>query len=149
MALPARTEPVVVCLDADVVIAGLFSTTGASHAVLVLAEIGLLRTVVPEAVATEVRRNLKEKLPEALPAFETLLKSAFITVYRPGAAALRGAKPLSHAKDVPVMAAALGSRSTLLVTHNTRHFKSTEKIRVVRPRELIEEARAWMARFSP
>lgn len=148
MALPARTDPVVVCLDADVVIAGLFSTTGASHAILVLAEIGLLRGVIPEAVVSEVRRNLDDKLPEALPAFESLLKAAFVNVYRPGAADLRSAKPLSHAKDVPVMAAALGSKSKMLVTHNTRHFRSTETIRIVRPRELVEEARAWMAKFG-
>ncbi len=31
MAPPGKTEPVAVCLDADVVIAGLFSTSGASH----------------------------------------------------------------------------------------------------------------------
>ena len=148
MALPAKTEPVIVCLDADVFIAGLFSTTGASHAILVLAEIGLLRTVVPEAVVSEVRRNLRKMLPEALPAFENLLKAALVTVYRPGAADLRGAKPLSHPKDIPVMAAALGSGSKMLVTH-TRHFRSTDAIRVIRPRELVEEARAWMARFNP
>lgn len=148
MALPARTEPVIACLDADVVIAGLFSTTGASHAILVLAEIGLLRTVVPEAVVIEVRRNVKGKLPEALPAWEAFLKSGFVTVHRPHAADLRAAAPFAHAKDAPVMAAALGSGSTLLVTHNTRHFTSTARVRVVRPRELIEEARAWMAGFS-
>jgi predicted nucleic acid-binding protein len=149
VALPARTDPVVVCLDADVVIAGLFSTNGASHAVLVLAEIGLLRAVVPEAVVSEVRRNLNEKLPEALPAFETFLHAAFVKVHRPDATELREARPLSHAKDVPVMAAALGSGATHLVTHNIRHFTSTERLRVVRPRDLVEEARAWMAKFDP
>lgn len=149
MALRERTDPFVVCLDADVIIAGLFSTTGASHAVLVLAEIGLLRTVVPEAVASEVRRNLNDKLPGALPAFDSLLKAAFVTVYRPAAADLRSAKPLSHSKDAPVMAAALGSGSTVLVTHNTRHFKSTATVQVMRPRELVEQVRAWMAKFNP
>ena len=36
-----RTDPVAVCLDADVVTAGLFSRAGASHAILVLGEVGL------------------------------------------------------------------------------------------------------------
>jgi hypothetical protein len=35
------------------------------------------------------------------------------------------------------------------VTHNVRHFRSGEGVRVVRPRILIEEARAWMATFGP
>lgn len=148
MAPPGKTEPVAVCLDADVVIAGLFSASGASHAILVLAEIGLLRTIIPYAVIDEVRRNLREKLPEALSAFDTFLKAPFVGLHRPGAAEIRKARPLSHPKDVPVMAAAMGSGAALLVTHNTRHFTSTETLRVVRPRDLIEEVRAWMAQFG-
>ena len=40
MARPEKTEPLPVCVDADVLIAGLLSRTGASHAILVLGEIG-------------------------------------------------------------------------------------------------------------
>ena len=58
MALPEKTEPLPVCVDADVLIAGLLSRTGASHAILVLGELGLLRLVLPEAAVAEVRRNL-------------------------------------------------------------------------------------------
>jgi hypothetical protein len=32
----------------------------------------------------------------------------------------------------------------MLVTQNIRHFRSGEGVRVVRPRMLIEEVRAWM-----
>ena len=42
--------------DADVVIAGLFSTLGASHALLVLAEMGLLPVVLPRAAVDEVKK---------------------------------------------------------------------------------------------
>ena len=53
MARPAKTEPLAVCVDADVLIAGLLSRTGASHAILVLGEVGLLRLILPEvAVAS-------------------------------------------------------------------------------------------------
>ena len=58
MGRPEKTEPLPVCVDADVLIAGLLSRTGASHAILVLGEIGLLRLVLPEAAVAEVRRNL-------------------------------------------------------------------------------------------
>ena len=63
MARPEKTEPLPVCVDADVLIAGLLSRTGASHAILVLGEIGLLRLVLSEAAVAEVRRNLVAKLP--------------------------------------------------------------------------------------
>jgi predicted nucleic acid-binding protein len=143
-----KTEPVTVCLDADVVIAGLFSRAGASHAILVLAEVGLLRVVVPVAVIGEVRRNLEAKLPEALPSFDSFLKAPFVSICRPTDATTRRARPLAHKKDVPVLAAALAAEATLLATHNTRHFRSSDAVRVLRPRKLIEEARAWMANFG-
>jgi len=144
----AKTEPVAVCLDADVVIAGLFSTSGASHAILVLGEVGLLRIVLPAAAIEEVRRNLGRKLPDALPAFESFLSSLFVETSTPTPADIRRARPLAHDKDVPIMAAAFCANSAILVTHNTRHFKSCDDLRVLRPRTLITEARAWMARFG-
>jgi predicted nucleic acid-binding protein len=143
-----KTEPVSVCLDADVLIAGLLSRTGASHAILILGEIGLLTLVLPEAVVEEVRRNLSAKLSEALPLFEEFLRSVPARVYRPTAQDRERAHTLADPKDVPILAAALGSGAPLLVTHNVRHFRSGEGVRVVRPRVLIEEARAWMAGFA-
>jgi len=144
----AKTDPVVVCLDADVVIAGLFSRIGASHAVLVLGEVGLLRTVLPEAAIEEVRRHLRRKLPEALALFAVFCESPFVESYAPAPADRKRARHLAHSKDVPIMAAALGARAALLVTHNTKHFRSSDELRVIRPRTLVAEARAWMARFG-
>jgi predicted nucleic acid-binding protein len=143
-----KTEPVAVCLDADVLIAGLLSRTGASHAILILGEVGLLTLVLPEAVVDEVRRNLTDKLPETLPLFEEFLRSVPVRVYRPTAQEQERARALADPKDVPILAAAIGAGTPLLVTHNVRHFRSGEGVRVVRPRILIEEARAWMAAFG-
>ena len=83
MARPEKTESVLVCVDADVLIAGLLSRTGASHAILVLGELGLLRLVLPEAAVGEVRRNLATKLPEAAPLFEEFLGAVPVQIYRP------------------------------------------------------------------
>jgi hypothetical protein len=77
--------------------------------------------ILPEAAVTEVRRNL-----------------------RPTAHDRERARALADAKDVPILAAAIGAGARLLVTHNIRHYRSGEAVRVVRPRTLIEEARAWM-----
>ncbi len=46
------------------------------------------------------------------------------------------------------MAAAIGCGATLLVTHNIRHFTSSDAVRVLRPKKPVEEARAWMAKFG-
>ncbi len=144
MARPEKTEPVPVCLDADVLIAGLLSRTGASHAILILGEIGLLRLVLPEAAVVEVRRNLSAKLPEAVPLFEELLRAVPVQIHRPTPRDRERARDLADPKDVPILAAAIGAGAPLFVTHNIRHFRSGEGVRVVRPRTLIEEARGWM-----
>jgi predicted nucleic acid-binding protein len=148
VALPEKTEPLPVCVDADVLIAGLLSRTGASHAILVLGEVGLLRLVLPEAAVAEVRRNLVTKLPEAAPLFEEFLRAVPAHIYRPTSHDRVRARELADPKDIPILAAAIGAGARLLVTHNLRHFRSGEGVRVVRPRTLIEEARAWMASFG-
>jgi len=148
VARPEKTDPVPVCLDADVLIAGLLSRTGASHAILVLGEIGLLHLVLSAAAVEGVRRNLSAKLPEAVPLFEEFLRAVPVTIHRPTLRDRDRAPELADPKDVPILATAIGSGARLLVTHNVRHFRSGEGVRVVRPRTLIEEARAWMGSFG-
>ena len=145
MARPEKTDPLPVCVDADVLIAGLLSRTGASHAILVLGELGLFRLVLPEAAVAEVRRNLAAKLPEAAPLFEEFLRAVSVQIQRPTAHDHDRARELADSKDAPIPAAAIGGGARILVTHNIRHFRSGEGVRVVRPQTLIEEARAWMA----
>jgi predicted nucleic acid-binding protein len=148
VARPEKTEPVLVCVDADVLIAGLLSRTGASHAILVLGELGLLRLVLPEVAVAEVRRNLTAKLPDAVPLFEEFLRAVPVQIYHPTPHERERARELANAKDVAILAAAIGARAPILVTHNIRHFRSGEGVRVVRPRTFIEEVRAWMGSFA-
>ena len=137
-----------ICLDSDVVIAGLFSTEGASHALLVLAEMGLLAVVLPNAGVQEVERNLRAKLPDALPLFVRFLDAPWVQVHTPTAAASKAAAAHAHAKDAPILAAAISSGANTLATHNTRHFRKNQYVRVLRPASLLREIRAWMIRFN-
>jgi uncharacterized protein len=148
VARPERTEPLLVCVDADVLIAGLLSRAGASQAILVLGELGLLRLLIPEAAVAEVRRNLAAKLPEAAPLFEEFLRTVPVQVHRPTPHDRERARELADAKDVPILAAAISAGARILVTHNIRHFRSGHGVRVVRPRTLIEEVRGWLGSFG-
>ena len=143
-----KTDAPRICLDSDVVIAGLFSTEGASHALLVLAEMGLLFVVLPIAAVEEVERNLKAKLPEALPLFGRLRDVPWVAIHRPSSAAEKAARPHAHPKDVPILAAAISADAYALVTHNTRHYRKGEELRVLKPATLLREIRAWMVRFG-
>ena len=55
--------------DANILIAGADSRSGESRAVLLMAEIGLLTLVVSRQVLDEAERNIRAKLPRALPNF--------------------------------------------------------------------------------
>ena len=113
-----------------------------------LGELGLLRLVLPHAAVTEARRNLGARLPEAAPLFEEFLRAVPVQIRRPSPHDLERARDRADAKDVSILAAAIGAGARILVTHNIRHFRSGEGVRVVRPGTLIEEACAWMRSFG-
>ena len=146
MARPAKTEPLSVCVDSDVLIAGLMSTKGASHAILVLGELGLFRLLVPKSRSGGSPAEPAGTASRRHPA----LRSVPLLPRRPACAQDRPRtkpppRPHADTKDVPILAAAIGSGAALLVTHNIRHFTSTDSVRVLRPSALLEEARAWIA----
>ena len=143
-----KTDAPCIRLDSDVVIAGLFSAEGASHALLVLAEMGLLRVVLPSAAVEEVTRNLEAKLPEASPLFGRFLAAPWVEIHTPSPAAKNAAAALAHAKDVLILAAAISADAAVLVTHNTRHYRRCPNVRVLKPAALLREIRAWMIRFG-
>ena len=97
-------------LDSSVIIAGLASRTGASHAILALAELGLVRLVGCPYILTEVERNLAEKVPEFLPAYRRLMVNLnWQMVEDPVAEDVSPWLDLVPAKDAPVLAAAVDS----------------------------------------
>jgi hypothetical protein len=90
----------------------------------------------------EVTRNLASELPDVAPLFEESLRAVPVKIYRPTPQDRERARELADAKDVAILAAAIGAGAGILATHDIRHFRSSEGVRVVRPRTLIEEARA-------
>jgi predicted nucleic acid-binding protein len=96
----------------------------------------------------EVRRNVQEKLARALPLFERFLTSSMVSVVAPSAAELASARGRADRDDEAILAAALAAGATILTTHNVRHFTAAPGLRVMRPGELVEEIRAWMAGFA-
>ena len=131
--------------DADVLIAGAASTTGASHIMLQLAELTLITCLTSEYAVSEAERNLLTKLPAAVAPFRLIMDAAITIVSPPPRTLVRSVADQAHAKDVPILAAAIASESDFLATFNVRHFhprKTSPLIR--RPGELIAEIRRSM-----
>ncbi len=110
-------------LDANVLIAGADSRSGASNAILQLAEVGLFGLVVSRQVLDEAERNVRKKLPRALPSLAALLAQLpFEIVPDPADADCLRWLDVIELKDTPILAAAVLANVDRLVTLNTKDF---------------------------
>jgi predicted nucleic acid-binding protein len=136
-------------LDADVLLAAAASTRGASHIVVKLSEFTLIEGVISEAVHMEVERNVRVKLPAALPAYRALVHSAKLRVVPwPTVDHLEVYQGQADAKDLPHLAAACLAGCHYLVTHNTRHYAPKPGlIEVLTPGVFLERIRTQLARL--
>lgn len=127
-------------------IAGADSTSGASNAVLRLAEVGLFQLVVSRQVLEEAERNLRQKLPRALPNFAAQMARLSLEILP--APALTEVKPwtaIIHPSDAPILCAAVKSGADRFLTLNTRRFTPTvaaqSGLRIQTPAQLMAELR--------
>jgi len=111
-------------LDSSALFAGVVSADGASRALLLLAESGLIAITVSEQVVAETERALARKVPRALPLYREALRSTGLCIVRdplPEQVA-QSADLVRHLADVPIVVAAVYARVDALVTLNRRHL---------------------------
>lgn len=134
-------------VDSSVLFAAAASTIGASRAVIVLAELGLLRLVVCPQIFDEVERNLQAKAPAALPYVQRLRTALnWEVVADPTPEQVRDCMAVIAAKDAPILAAAIGAHPQRLVTLDKHHFDRSEvrqraAFPIQTPGELLTEIR--------
>ena len=133
-------------VDANVLIAGADSRSGASNAVLQLAEVGLFRLVVSRQVLDEAERNVRKKLPRALPNLVALLAQLpFEIVSDPADADCLRWVDVIELKDTPILAAAVLAKVDRMVTLNTKDFTpevaQASGLSIQTPSALIQDLR--------
>lgn len=134
-------------VDANVLIAGAGSRSGASRAVLMLAEIGLFQLVVSELVLEEAERNLRKKLPHGLPVFAEILAHLHLKIVpAPSQEMIAHWIDSIEEKDAPIIAAAVAAQVDRLLTLNHKDFTpevaAQSGIRIQSPAEFIQDIRA-------
>ncbi len=110
-------------MDADALFAGAASVSGASHVILQLGELGIVEVGVPDQARIEAERNLRVKLPAALPAFRTLVDACTTPLewlrfeLRTGWPVLkRPTRKMRRSWRLPLRAAAAGSSHSMSAT---------------------------------
>ena len=107
-------------LDSSVIIAACGSRNGASHAIIVMAAIGLIKVLISEQVIEECDRSITKKLPKALPIFKQILSSINPEILpNPAIADVVKWETIIEPKDAPILAAALLAQSDRLLSFNT------------------------------
>jgi predicted nucleic acid-binding protein len=133
--------------DSSILIAGAASKTGASRAVLTMAEIGLFKILISEQVLEECQRNLHKKIPLALPIFNQLISQINPEILpNPSREQFLQYCKIIEEKDAPILASALLANADRLLSLNTKDFtpevgKQTG-IMIQTPSQFIQDIRS-------
>jgi len=135
-------------IDTDVLIAGSASPNehSASLVLLRMAEITLIEAITSQQVVAECGRNLAEKMPAALPAFQLLLQKCLTVVPDPTADELKPNEGRADLINSPLLVAAAREQCSFLTTFNIHHYEpGLPGVLVLRPGELVMRVRQQLA----
>jgi hypothetical protein len=136
--------------DADVLIAGAASASGASHLLLRLSELDILEGLTTRLALAEAERNVAAKLPHAILVLRALVQEAIEVMENPSSRVCAPWSTQADVEDVPHLTAAVREGCQFLVTFNTRHYwPETEDIEVIRPGDLLRRVRLQIASLEP
>jgi len=134
-------------IDASVLIAACYSSSGASREIILQAIRGNASLVISELVIQETERNLANKAPNALPAFHQFLDAVSFEFVRPTKQQILQAAAYIALKDAPIVAAAKRAQVDYLVSLDRRHLVGLPEVaqksglRIVLPNQFLEEIR--------
>jgi putative PIN family toxin of toxin-antitoxin system len=135
-----------VFLDSNVILSGLFSDKGAPRIILDLLTLDLpiLAGATGRYNLMEVERNLKKKMPEAIPIYKKYLPMLRLEIVAlPSRSTLIGMAGAIAEKDAPVLASAIACSAEYLITGDKKDFTGlrnmkTYNITIVSPSEFVE-----------
>jgi predicted nucleic acid-binding protein len=149
--MAGRSNKLRIFIDSDVLFAGSASPNeySASLVILRMAEITLIEAGTSEQVIIEVNRNLEEKMPKAVPAFQMLVSRSLRVVSNPTIEEIRKYSYTANPKDLPILVAAVRESCSYLATYNIRHYQpGVENLTVLKPGDLVLRIRYLLAQMS-
>ena len=131
-------------LDTNVIFSGLYSAKGPAGIILDYFIEGKLSVVISQQVLEEVVRNMKVKLPQALPAFQNLLINAPpMIVQNPSFTEITEWAKVLNFEDAGILASAVAVQPDFLVTGDKHFFENTDVtaksgLHIVTPVQFLE-----------
>jgi predicted nucleic acid-binding protein len=142
----AQRKKCKVFLDSNVLLSGLFSDKGAPRIILDLLTLNLpiLAGATGRYNLIEVERNLKKKMPEAMPLYQKYLPRLRLDIVEmPSRVTVISMAGAIAEKDVPVLASAIACGAEYLITGDKKDFTRLRNVKkynlkIVSPSEFIE-----------
>jgi len=134
-------------LDASVLFAASYSSSGASRELIRLAFQGRVQLVISDDVVEEVERNLAVKHPETLGLFHRSIDLMPFEIVTVTSKDIKQAATYTEIKDAPIVAAAQKAQVDYLTSLNRRHLVGVAAVargsglKIVLPHELLEIVR--------
>jgi putative PIN family toxin of toxin-antitoxin system len=136
-----------VFLDSNVILSGLLSDKGSPRIILDILSLNLpmLSGATGQYNIIEIERNLKKKLPDAIPVYRKYFPAINLEIVPlPAQEAVNKLSKLISGKDAPVLASAISCKADYLVTGDKKDFskpglKDKYGFRILSPSEFIEE----------
>jgi predicted nucleic acid-binding protein len=134
-------------IDASVLFAAAYSSTGASREIIRYALRGQVTLIISEFVLEEAERNLASKVPAAVDIFRQLIQAIPFEVSEPTAEEVRQAEAYTAHKDAPVIAAARRAQTGYLVSLDRRHLVGLPELaarsglQIVLPEQFLQALR--------
>ncbi|MEA2038744.1 MAG: PIN domain-containing protein [Thermodesulfobacteriota bacterium] len=138
--------PIRVFLDSNVILSGLFSDKGSPRIILDLLCLGLpfIVGVTGRYNVVEIERNLKRKMPRAIPTYKRYLPELNLEIIPiPSKKEIQGYYGLTSDKDVPVLVSAIKGNANFFITGDKKHFSKLKehgrlKFKILSPSEFLE-----------
>jgi putative PIN family toxin of toxin-antitoxin system len=133
-----------VFLDSNVILSGLLSDRGAPRIILDILSLNLsfIAGITGRYNIIEIERNLRAKLPEAIPVYkEYVAKLNLRIIPVPALEEVKKYTGATSPKDVPVLVSAIKSKADYLITGDKKDFgklKGDYPFKVTSPSEFLE-----------
>jgi putative PIN family toxin of toxin-antitoxin system len=111
-----------VFVDSSVLMAAVLSHTGSAHDLILLGSKGRVVLVISSLVVTEVERNIERKAPDRLARLRQLPDIYPFEVVEPIADLVASESAKVEPKDAAIVAAAVTSNVTFLVTFDAKYL---------------------------
>jgi predicted nucleic acid-binding protein len=136
--------------DANVLIAGSFSQSGALFLLLQLCELGLLEGFTCKQAIDECREAIREKLSKAEPIFEKIIANSVEVLSNSTWSEMNELKDMAHRKDLQILPVALTAGANYLVTFDTEDFHPDPKLGLIvcKPGKLLRQIQSKLTELA-